>query len=78
MRLAVDSRQQGVAVSIRLFASLISPQNPTCPHCRMEVLEGIHFVPNIIVDQIIERKLRALTDGPQKMDMQIDRQEKIE
>ncbi len=44
----------------------------------MEVLEGIHFVPNIIVDQIIERKLRALTDGPQKMDMQIDRQEKIE
>ena len=44
----------------------------------MEVLEGTPYVPNIIVDQIIERKLRALPDGPQKMDMLVDRQEKTE
>ena len=44
----------------------------------MECLEATPFVPNIIVDQIIERKLRALPEGPQKADMVIDRQEKTE
>ena len=42
----------------------------------MEVLENIPFVPNIVVDQIIERELKVLPDGPRKRDMLVERQEK--
>ena len=44
----------------------------------MDILEATPLVPNIIVDQIIERKLRVLPESVQKLDMLADRQEKIE
>ena len=53
-------------------------KNYTCPHCRMEVFEATPIVPNIIVDQIIERKLRSLPDGKQKTELLIERKEKAE
>ncbi|ORY26269.1 hypothetical protein BCR39DRAFT_262542 [Naematelia encephala] len=53
-------------------------KNYTCPHCRMEIPEATPLIPNIIVDQIIERKLRSLVDGPQKQEMIFEREEKSE
>ena len=44
----------------------------------MEVSETTPFVPNIVVDQIIERKLHALHDSPQIDGLRIERQEKTE
>lgn len=41
-------------------------QNHTCPHCRVPVNETIPLIPNIVVDQIIDRKLAGLPDGKEK------------
>ncbi|WVO15276.1 hypothetical protein L204_102932 [Cryptococcus depauperatus] len=51
--------------------------NPTCPHCRVKVATHRSIVPNIIVDQIIERKLQSLIDGVEKDTMLLDREEKL-
>ena len=53
-------------------------KNRTCPHCRMEVFDPTPIVPNIIVDQIIERKLRSLPEGKQKAELLLERKEKGE
>ncbi|ORX39007.1 hypothetical protein BD324DRAFT_618198 [Kockovaella imperatae] len=53
-------------------------QNLTCPHCRVEVFEGTPIVPNIMVDQIIERKLRSLPEGEQKTELLAERKEKAD
>jgi hypothetical protein len=44
----------------------------------MEVLEATPLIPNITVDQIIERKLRSLPEGPQRTELLVERAEKAE
>jgi hypothetical protein len=44
----------------------------------MEVLEATPLVPNIIVDQIIERKLRSLPEGAQRTELMTERADKSE
>ncbi|WVF65688.1 hypothetical protein IAT40_000419 [Kwoniella sp. CBS 6097] len=51
---------------------------PNCPSCRVDVSEANKFVPNILIDQIIERKLASLSDGPEKSAMLIERKEKTQ
>jgi hypothetical protein len=41
----------------------------------MQILPDNPLVPNIIVDQIVERKLRGLPEGKQKKDLLIEREE---
>lgn len=57
---------------------MIGLQNSTCPHCRVQVPSAKPFIPNIIVDQIIERKLKALPDSDEKQEMMIELKEKLE
>ncbi|WVQ93335.1 hypothetical protein IAU59_000403 [Kwoniella sp. CBS 9459] len=55
-----------------------SSEQPSCPSCRVDVSETNNFVPNILIDQIIERKLEGLPDGPEKSAMVIERKEKAQ
>ncbi|KAK4686902.1 hypothetical protein P7C73_g3227, partial [Tremellales sp. Uapishka_1] len=55
-----------------------STQNSTCPHCRVQLLAPTLFIPNIVVDQIIDRKIRALPDSEMKREMIVDLDEKTE
>ncbi|KAK8843424.1 hypothetical protein IAR55_007081 [Kwoniella newhampshirensis] len=50
----------------------------TCPHCRVMVNEYTPFIANIIVDQIIDRKLQNLPESTEKEDMMIERKEKMQ
>ncbi|KGB76035.1 hypothetical protein I307_03770 [Cryptococcus deuterogattii 99/473] len=49
----------------------------TCPHCRIEISMTDPIVPNIVVDQIVDRKLQKLAQGLEKESMLLDRQEKL-
>ncbi|OWT38937.1 hypothetical protein J008_03871 [Cryptococcus neoformans] len=49
----------------------------TCPHCRIEISMTDPIVPNIVVDQIVDRKLQKLAHGLEKEAMLLDRQEKL-
>ncbi|EAL20346.1 hypothetical protein CNBF1570 [Cryptococcus deneoformans B-3501A] len=49
----------------------------TCPHCRIEISMTDPIVPNIVVDQIVDRKLQKLEHGLEKEAMLLDRQEKL-
>ena len=51
-------------------------QNLTCPHCRTEINSDTPFIPNIAVDQIIERKLRNLGEGAQQVSLMTERTDK--
>ncbi|OCF31367.1 hypothetical protein I316_06972 [Kwoniella heveanensis BCC8398] len=53
-------------------------EQPSCPSCRVDVSEANNFVPNILIDQIIDRKLGGLPDGPEKSAMLIERKEKAQ
>ena len=53
-------------------------QNITCPHCRAQVIPETPLVPNIIVDQIVDRKLKGLPDGVQKTDLLAESKAKAE
>lgn len=53
-------------------------RNSTCPHCRVQVHETVGLVPNILLDQIIDRKLNALHEGKEKSGLLADRAEKLE
>ncbi|WVR09778.1 hypothetical protein IAU60_006854 [Kwoniella sp. DSM 27419] len=54
-------------------------EKPTCPTCRVEVAPAPNaFVPNILVDQVIERKLGGLLDSADKRAMLIERKEKMQ
>ncbi|WRT68928.1 uncharacterized protein IL334_005910 [Kwoniella shivajii] len=55
-----------------------SNDHPSCPSCRMKVSETTPFIPNIMVDQIIERKLANLPDGAERGAMMIERREKAQ
>jgi hypothetical protein len=54
-----------------------SPQNLNCPHCRVDLSPSVPFVPNIVIEQIVERKLNALPDSGDKSEMLQERQDKI-
>ncbi|OCF54429.1 hypothetical protein L486_07977 [Kwoniella mangroviensis CBS 10435] len=56
----------------------VPPQHPTCPSCRIRVSESTPFIPNIMVDQIIERKLANMSDSAEKNAMVIERKEKAQ
>jgi hypothetical protein len=58
--------------------TIADTQNHTCPHCRVPVNETIPFVPNIVVDQIIDRKLDKLPDGKEKEGHVRERESKAE
>ncbi|WVQ75427.1 hypothetical protein IAR50_005052 [Cryptococcus sp. DSM 104548] len=51
---------------------------PTCPHCRSLIDLSRPIIPNILVDQIIDRKLQKLEDKPEKESLLVDRQEKLQ
>jgi len=53
-------------------------KNNTCPHCRVEVIDATPLVPNIVVDQIIERKLKLLPKGEHRDELVSERAEKAE
>nr|XP_019005753.1 uncharacterized protein I203_01068 [Kwoniella mangroviensis CBS 8507]OCF69214.1 hypothetical protein I203_01068 [Kwoniella mangroviensis CBS 8507] len=55
-----------------------SGDHPTCPSCRIRVSESTPFIPNIMVDQIIERKLANMSDSAEKNAMVIERKEKAQ
>ncbi|WWC97834.1 hypothetical protein V866_004721 [Kwoniella sp. B9012] len=55
-----------------------SGDHPTCPSCRIRVSESTPFIPNIMVDQIIERKLANMCDSAEKNAMVIERKEKAQ
>ena len=44
----------------------------------MQVIEPVALVPNILLDQIIDRKLNALHEGKEKSGLLADRAEKLE
>ncbi|ODN91473.1 hypothetical protein L198_05993 [Cryptococcus wingfieldii CBS 7118] len=50
---------------------------PTCPHCRSPIDLSRPIIPNILVDQIIDRKLQKLEDKPEKESLLVDRQGKL-
>ncbi|EIW66864.1 hypothetical protein TREMEDRAFT_64718 [Tremella mesenterica DSM 1558] len=52
-------------------------ENYTCPQCRAEVYREYPYIPNIVLDQIIERKLRSLRPGKQKDDYLAEREAKL-
>jgi hypothetical protein len=52
-------------------------QNYTCPHCRTQISAETPLVPNIIVDQIVERKLQSLQKGSQREDLLSEREDKV-
>ncbi|WWC73226.1 uncharacterized protein I206_107192 [Kwoniella pini CBS 10737] len=55
-----------------------SNDHPSCPSCRMKVSDTTPLIPNIMVDQIIDRKLANLPDGAEKSAMMIERKEKAQ
>nr|XP_018259044.1 uncharacterized protein I303_08587 [Kwoniella dejecticola CBS 10117]OBR81202.1 hypothetical protein I303_08587 [Kwoniella dejecticola CBS 10117] len=55
-----------------------SNDQPSCPSCRMKVSDLTPFIPNIMVDQIIERKLANLPDTAERNAMIIERREKAQ
>ncbi|WWC91344.1 uncharacterized protein L201_006287 [Kwoniella dendrophila CBS 6074] len=55
-----------------------STDHPTCPSCRMKVSDATPYIPNIMVDQIIEKKLANLPDGGERNAMLIERREKAQ
>nr|XP_019047919.1 hypothetical protein I302_04539 [Kwoniella bestiolae CBS 10118]OCF26849.1 hypothetical protein I302_04539 [Kwoniella bestiolae CBS 10118] len=55
-----------------------SGDHPTCPSCRKTVSDSTPFIPNIMVDQIIERKLANMSDSAERNAMIIERKEKAQ
>ena len=74
MRMGMDQEEQCRRRQWRLAEA----QNLTCPHCRVELKSDRPLVPNIMVDQVIERKLQSLPIGVQQTELREDRAIKME